>query len=104
MPGSSAATSNVVDPPTTVAVAAASSSTRTDSSEMAPAVPVTWSITSTLVAASIESITAKDCAARSGCGETRTMSDFAAVPPAVSATVTISSMSSSVPPPSSSCW
>ena len=39
VPGARAAKSKDADPPTTVALAAASSSTRTDSSEISPAVP-----------------------------------------------------------------
>ena len=61
VPGARAAKSKDADPPTTVALAAASSSTRTDSSEISPAVPVTCGVTSTVRPASIVSTTAKDC-------------------------------------------
>ena len=104
VPGCFAVKSNDVEPPTTVAVAAASSSTRTEPSDSVPAVPVTWSATSTVRADATVSVTANDCAASCGWGDTFTISGFTAVCPWVSATVTASSMSSSPPSPASLCW
>ena len=74
VPGVRAAKSKDAEPPTIVAVAAASSSTRTDSSEISPAVPVTCGVTSTVRPASIVSTTAKDCTVSAGCADTRTSS------------------------------
>lgn len=105
VPGVCAAKSKDADPPTIVAVAAASPWTRTDASEIVPAVPVTWGVTSTVSPASIVSTTAKDCTVRAGSSETVTVSGRVLIWPAVSETVTVSSTTSSpVPPPPSLCW